>query len=251
MLPFVSLFGLRVPMYGLCMALGILAGGGLMLARGKRMGCDVNDLIVVMACAAGGALLGAKGLYIVSSYGLRAAWESLRRGDLRFLTEGGLVFYGGLLGGMAGALAGVYFTKQAPETVCALAAPSVPLGHAFGRLGCYFAGCCYGVAYDGPLAAITPYAPGGRFPVQLLEAALNLALAAALLRLSRRRPRRLSLLYIYLALYAVERFLLEYLRGDEIRGSLGALSTSQIISAALLAASLALLWRERPGRAAR
>lgn len=229
MIPFIDLFGVHIPMYGLCAAMGILAAGTLALRRGKREGCDVNDLIALMACAAAGGLVGAKGLYILSSYGIDAAAASLARGDFSFIAGSGLVFYGGLLGGAASALVSSHFLGQSPEKLCKAIVPTVPLGHAFGRLGCFCAGCCYGLAYNGPLAVQTPYAPGGHFPAQLMEAALNLLLSAILLHIAR-RSKGLSLLRLYLVLYAVERFMLEYLRGDTIRGSVGVLSTSQLIS---------------------
>lgn len=247
MLPFIHIFGRAVPMYGLCLAAAVLLCGGLALRRAKRRGFDGNCLLVIMACALGVGLLGAKVQYIVSSYGLDAAWASLGRGDLSFLTDGGLVFYGGLIGGVAGAIVSCLLLKEDLAALCGVAVPLLPLGHAIGRVGCYCAGCCYGVAYSGPLAARSPFLPAGAtaFPVQLVEAALNLALWGCLLLYTKKLRDSLRPLYLYLALYAVERFFLEYLRADAIRGALGPLSTSQAIAAGLLCLSLALLWHTR------
>ena len=237
-------------MYGLCLASAVLLCGGLALLRAKRRGFDVNSLLVIAACAVGGGLFGAKALYILSSYGLGAAWESVKRGQLAFLTDGGLVFYGGLIGGVAGAVGSCLVLRESVPALGVIAVPVLPLGHAIGRLGCFFAGCCYGFAYDGPLAVTSAYLPAGTtvFPVQLLEMALNLALCGVLLLYTRRRRDGMRVLYLYLALYAVERFALEFLRGDAIRGAVGPLSTSQIISLALLCAAAPLLWRTRRSR---
>ena len=150
---------------------------------------------------------------------------------------GGFVFYGGLFGGLLGAFLytrryGISFAK-----FCNTAIVSVPLIHAFGRLGCFCAGCCYGVPADPPLGLYfnnSPVAPHGvaLFPVQLLEAGLNLLLFFVLALVFRKR-RRLSPVPVYLTSYAVIRFVLEYFRYDAVRGIFFGLSTSQWISVAL------------------
>ena len=129
---------------------------------------------------------------------------------------------------------------------------ALPLMHAFGRAGCFFAGCCYGVRCDGPLAVTfhsSPAAPNGvgLFPVQLLEAALNLVLFACFCAVFRSRARaaRISCTGLYLCAYAVIRFFVEFLRGDAARGLWLGLSTSQWCSIAALAAGIWLLLRRR------
>ena len=122
--------------------------------------------------------------------------------------------------------------------------PCIPLGHAIGRVGCLFAGCCYGLPYNGigaihlnPVGITHPV-----FPVQLLEAVLNLILSGCLLLYSRKKPSGYSLLFLYLICYAVIRFLLEFLRGDQIRGLFIGLSTSQWISLLMLLSGSLLLF---------
>ena len=123
--------------------------------------------------------------------------------------------------------------------------PALPLFHAFGRVGCFLAGCCYGIpAPAGWLGVTFPAsaveAPSGvpLLPVQLYEAAGCVLLFLLLDHLTDRGWPGGRLLALYLALYAVFRFLLEFLRGDAVRGSLGPLSTSQVISLAVLAGVL-------------
>jgi phosphatidylglycerol:prolipoprotein diacylglycerol transferase len=122
--------------------------------------------------------------------------------------------------------------------------PSVPLAHAFGRLGCFFAGCCYGVpSAFGLEFNASELAPHGvkLLPVQLIEAGCNLLLFVLLLVLSRFCRRRGLLTGTYLAAYAVMRFVLEFFRYDAERGVFWGLSTSQWISLLLLPAAVFIL----------
>lgn len=114
-------------------------------------------------------------------------------------------------------------------------------------IGCLLAGCCYGIVYDG-FGAIhyanavsgLPYAQG-YFPVQLLEAVLNLGVCVILLGKAKRQQKDFDLLFIYLEYYAVVRFFLEFLRGDTTRGIYAGLAISQWISLAILLSCL-LRW---------
>ena len=124
--------------------------------------------------------------------------------------------------------------------------PSVPLMHAFGRLGCFCAGCCYGMPFPAPLGLsfdASPVAPHGvtLFPVQLLEAFLNLIIFGVLLLYARKPRGRGKIIGLYMSAYAVMRFLLEFLRFDAERGGFWGLSTSQWISLILLPIGLYLL----------
>ena len=118
-------------------------------------------------------------------------------------------------------------------------APIVPLFHGIARIGCYFAGCCYGIesrfgftAYNNPFV---PEVNGvSRFPVQLLESTGNFMIAALLFILLASNNKKNSLqgklIYIYFLCYSVLRFFDEFLRGDIARGFIGFLSVSQTIS---------------------
>ena len=160
------------------------------------------------------------------------------------------MFYGGLAGGFLFALLGIRVAKTEFSLVERSVVPFIPVGHAIGRVGCVMAGCCHGFEYDGFGAiyyphSITGLSPDqGYFPVQLLEALINVGICLLLLWLDKRLKRKGDLLLSYLGLYAISRFLLEMLRGDSIRGVWNGLSTSQYISIALLAVSvIALLWK--------
>lgn len=225
--------------YGLFIVLGITAGVllGYILMRINHLKFD--DFIQV-ACFVGlGAMAGAKLLYLIVS------WESI---DLSRITDpeyfsalmgGGFVFYGGVFGGLLGLyLCGKILHIQVAVYARA-AIPVIPVAHAFGRIGCAMAGCCYGVPYDGPGAVVYTESIAAPlnvplFPVQAVEAAGNLVIAAVLClygEVCRRNSKNPKSLQVYLILYAVFRFGLEYVRYDDSeRGILMGLSTSQWIS---------------------
>ena len=120
-----------------------------------------------------------------------------------------------------------------------------PLFHTFGRIGCFLGGCCYGIPCDfGFVYTQNPIAMANgvrRFPVQLLEALFCFFLFLLLFSLFRRGRCKNRLLALYLGIYSVGRFFLEYLRGDDYRGFLWGLSTSQLISILLLTGVLLYL----------
>lgn len=243
--PYIQVGNRLIPMYGVCMALGILISSYMAFIRTRRAAGDGNSLLVIGASAVGCGLVGAKLLYVVVSYGVGNAVSRAAAGDLLFLSEGGQVFYGGLLGGIAGAYLGARIARVDLALYCDAIVPCIALGHAFGRLGCFFAGCCYGMPYDGPFSLSFP-AVGvdyQTFPVQLLEMVINLGICMYLILYTRKVHGSYQVLHRYLFLYALARLGLESLRGDLIRGATGGLSTSQWISVVLLTISLLrVLW---------
>jgi phosphatidylglycerol:prolipoprotein diacylglycerol transferase len=163
--------------------------------------------------------------------------------------QGGLTFYGGLLLALPVA---IWFARRrglAVLVVLDLAAPALMLGHALGKIGCFLEGCCYGAPTTSPLGVHFPALAGTVHPTQLYESAAAAVLFVVLHRLVRRLGAgRGEVLGWMLALYAVWRTGLELLRADP-RGSLGPLSTAQLISIPLAAAGVALIVWARSRRA--
>lgn len=214
----------------------------------KRKTVPAEDIFYMSLYAGIGCLIGAKLLYIIVSVNTYWFPEESFSYNMKYwglvLTSGGLVFYGGLIGAVIGALR--YCThfripvKEAFNTVT----PAVPLFHAFGRIGCFMAGCCYGMEYDGAFSVTFQNAIGAPngvplLPVQLIEAAGNFLLAAVLTVLFLKTT--VSLPGIYLACYGTMRFILEFFRGDAVRGKFGYLSTSQWISLAIFVLGAVLI----------
>lgn len=243
MYPYISVFGRNIGTYGLCMVIGFVLAFFFSYRKGQKEGLLLEDLLIVGAFAFGFGMLGSSALFVLVTYSPAQIIDFISAGDFRFLSSG-IVFYGGLLGGILGGLIGIRVAACQIDTVMRAVVPHIPLAHAIGRIGCVMAGCCHGFAYSGPFALYYPNSvlgispEQGYFPVQLLEAILNVAIFLVLLRCERHVKRARNLLFIYLGIYAVSRFFLEMLRGDVNRGLWYMLSTSQIVSIILLGISV-------------
>lgn len=251
MFPTFSLFGRIIGSYSLCAIAGLLFSAFLAVRLAARRQIPSYTVIQAVLAAGIGLLLGSHLLYALTQLPtlLHLLTEPVSVQMDRWLISvlrcfSGGVYYGGFLGGLAGVT--LYARRIAPEhrtTLVDLFALTTPLFHAFGRLGCFLGGCCYGIPCRfGILVEHNPLVPElngvARFPVQLAEGALNLCLFFLLLHLFRRRQHHGQLVYWYLLLYPVYRFGLEFLRDDAIRGGFWGLSTSQWISILLFAVAL-------------
>lgn len=229
--------------YGAMMALGLLAAVALnsWLARGNGLSPQrvQNAMLWVMLAALAGARIFF--VLIEPQQFIAQPWRVL------FFWEGGLVFYGGLIGGI---IVGLVIARRARLPVLQLfdnMMPGIALGAAFGRVGCFLAGCCYGKAWDGWCAVVFTaqhtLAPKGiaLHPTQLYEAAAYLLICIILLAFwrARRRLGRISCLFGILA--AIERMLVEQFR-DDWRGTPmgpdGIFTPTFIVALIILAISL-------------
>jgi phosphatidylglycerol:prolipoprotein diacylglycerol transferase len=244
MLPFIHIFGLTIPMYGLLMAIGLFGGGAIAAIRAKQQGLCVENLIIMAAFAVGFALIGGDLLFVFATYSLKEIGAIIREGRWELIFSGGIVFYGALIGGVVGAWIGSRVAKDDVRRYLDAAVPVIPLGHAVGRIGCFCAGCCYGMPTDGPLGVVYTNPVGGApvgvrlLPVQLFEAGADILIAIILMIVSRKAKSRYTTSYLYCVLYGMVRFILEFFRYDAIRGSIGGLSTSQWVSIGLILAAV-------------
>ncbi len=240
--------------------IGILTAGAICKKLCRLQNISFYDFIIISAVAGGLGFIFAKLFYIATAFPLSrffyVLWMMIRHPVKTNLISGGFVFYGGLLGGIAGYFAGVKIAHCKIRDFLNTYAFAIPFVHAFGRIGCFCAGCCYGIHYEGPFALhythpISDVACGpGIFPVQLLEALLLLLFALGVLLLLLRHAELVSasMFLLYILYYSLIRFLLEFLRGDESRGKISFasgtwLSTSQVISLILFtgAATLSII----------
>ncbi len=245
--PYVYLFGLELPVYGLISLLGVLVAGVVGFVLSKKKDLDFYDVLLTAMIGGIGVFIGAKLLYaltrtgdIISAFShydsFENKWEFFR---YIYDVASGMVFYGGLYGGL---LAGFLWIRKNHYPAGKMAdtfSVLIPLFHAFGRVGCFFAGCCYGIEWkhgiDGRVLPSGASEHIFRFPVQLLEAFCLLILFSVLLIFLLKGKFTGKLMVLYLSAYAVLRFFLEFLRGDEIRGRVLIFSTSQWISLLTLA----------------
>ena len=233
---------LHLKTYGACMAAGFLACWWLVERLGRRK--DLSNLLLALMVS---GVVGSRIAYVVEHWTAEFAAHPER---IVRVDQGGLMFYGGLILALVVFFAWCVRAKERPLALADLLATAVPLGHAFGRVGCFFYGCCYGRDSDAWCAVTFPAGSPSWFehgrqmvsvlPTQLFEAAALLALFAALFILYRRCRRYTA--GVYLVGYAVIRFGMEFLRGDP-RAEVGPFSISQAISIgmALLGVLLVLL----------
>lgn len=234
MCPYLEIFNRHIPSYGICLLLGIVLVFLLCVKSAKKYGYNCYDLLIVGGFALLFALPFGSLLYTLVTYSIQEILNYISQGN--FSVFGGLVFYGALIGGIIGSILGIRIAKLDLCISEKIIIPYIPIGHAIGRIGCLLAGCCYGMEYSGPFAiyysnSITGLLPTqGYFPVQILEALLNICICLILLKARKKTTQKFELLALYSILYGCVRFLLEFLRGDSIRGIYHSISTSQWIS---------------------
>jgi phosphatidylglycerol:prolipoprotein diacylglycerol transferase len=233
--------------YGVLLAAAYLLGLQLALKRAKARNLDstrVMDLGIYIIIS---ALVGAKLLLLVTDF---QTFKSNPGELLNLLREGG-VFYGGLIVAVVVALWYIRRVGLPLWTTCDVFAPGIALGHVVGRFGCFFAGCCFGkptsvpwaITFTDPFAAANVGTPLNvpLHPTQLYEAGANFVILVFLLateQFGRKFAGRTF--WLYMLLYAVSRYVIEFYRGDE-RGNVGPLSTSQFVSVILAPLAVAML----------
>lgn len=252
MLPQIEFFGRIISVYGLMALVGGLVSGTVFCRLIKKRGLDDNPAIAFLLFVVLGVIFGSHILFgIVNFDRIILIFNSGSFAEFKTSFAeafGGSVFYGGLLGGIAAGLITIRVMKLDKVIYADCIAAVIPLFHFFARIGCFFAGCCYGIPSKfGFITTTNNFIPGlngvRRFPVQLLEAAFNLIIFIILFMLLQRAQNKIrgKLLFIYLLLYSAVRFGDEFLRGDAYRGYFFGLSVSQIISIVLFAVSVIFL----------
>lgn len=252
MFPALTVFGRELPTYMLCALFGALSALFVSAVVGKKRGLDDVTIITLgvlsfVGVGVGGCLL--YGLTRIRALGYILSHLELIRSFDDFVTAvklvfGGSVFYGGLIGMILVSLCYVR-KKRLSRDYIDLTAAAIPLFHAWGRIGCFLGGCCFGIESSfGFVYHNSPVAEANgvrRLPVALFEAAFNAALCIFLFVCFRKKKYRGRLLNIYLYAYPLWRFGIEFFRGDAYRGFLWGLSTSQWVSILLVAVNTAAL----------
>lgn len=256
--------------YGVMMALGTIFGALVAVRLGKRDGVPRDTVIDIAFWAVLCGIAGAKLWFIVQF------WDAFPdKRDLFANFRSGLVYYGGLVGGTIGVLIYARIKRISLMKTLDVVAPGGILGLAFGRIGCFLNGCCYGKAVAGlPAVCFAKVVEDGRiigspafldqldkglvtaadaaakpvFPSQLLASADALIVFAALLLLRRTRKFYGEQIALLFCLYAVVRFGEEFLRGDN-DAVLFSLTMAQVTSVLMFAAGAGLfawLRKRRP-----
>ena len=235
--------------YGVMVAIGFALSAVLIAARAEKFNIakdrafDITIMILIFG------ILGARLLYVL----LNASFYIANPVEIVMLSRGGLVWYGGFITALIATF--IYIRRSALDfwSVVDLIAPYVALAQAFGRIGCFLNGCCYGinVAPGFPLAVTFPCEADPRFPAQLVSAGFLFLIFVILLMRQNARRFGGEIFFGYCILYSSKRFIMEFLRGDNPKIFLG-LSLSQLISAAVFIVCLAAFlykasqWKKRP-----
>ena len=239
--------GFPVYTYGVLLAAAYLLGLQFALVRARARGLDANRVMDLGIWIIISALIGAKLLLLIVDFD---TFSQNPRELLTLLRSGG-VFYGGLIAAVTVAMWYMRRHRLPVWGVSDAFAPGIALGHVIGRMGCFFAGCCFGRATDVAWAVTftNEYAAQNVgtplhvpiHPTQLYEAGAELLILGALLLLERRgRAFPGRTFWSYMLFYGVTRFIIEFYRGDA-RGMVGDLSTSQFVSVILVPVSIIML----------
>ena len=256
-------FGIPLYAYGAMLCLSVIAGRIMALRAAVAAGLDPRLMDRACVWALVGALIGTRLLYVVTNLD-----QFDRIVDVFLLWKGGLVAYGGFLGGFAATLIFCRIHRVNLWVWVDCVAPSLCVGLMLTRVGCFLAGCDYGQPWDGPWAvhfpagsiafqeqALQGLLPAGAtrslavHPTQLYESLTGLVLLAVVLAVRRRRTFYGQAFLALVPAYAVLRYAIEIFRADLYRGYLGPFSTSQLIALITFMAALALTCLQRRARA--
>jgi len=216
----ITIGGFTIHTYGVLTAIGLLVGFYVGLYFAKKEGISEKNYENLFILTVLSGILGARIAYIIEH---KEDFNSFL--DFFAIWNGGIDWFGGFIGGLVAAVVYIKIKKLPLLKVADVAGVSIPIGHFFGRLGCTSAGCCHGkpVPPDSPfkdIAIIFPnnphcLAPSGvpLYPTQPAEAIGNLIIFLVLFFTYRKKSFDGQIIGMYLVLYGIERFLLEFWRG--------------------------------------
>ncbi|TNF46376.1 prolipoprotein diacylglyceryl transferase [bacterium] len=233
--------------YGIMVALGILIGVALSEFLWRQQGGEPGKIVDLSFMVVLSGLIGARIVFVLVNL-------DYYRGnplEIFMIWKGGLVFFGALIGGALGLAIAVRLYRLPFWAIMDITAPGMALGHTLGRLGCFSAGCCFGepttawwaVTFTDPRCLATDVLNTPVHPTQLYSFFGLLALAVFLVWKQWRKSFDGQIIAMYIGIYSIFRFIVEFFRGDfrggvEIAGTF--LSTSQIFALALLPLAISI-----------
>ncbi len=239
-----NIFGLEIKTYGTLIAIGILLALFYIMKQAERENLDVQNALDITLYLVIAGIIGARIMYVIVEF-------RYYRDDLLSIFkvwEGGLVFYGGFLVALPVGYFLLKRKKMPPWKFIDIFATALPLGHAFGRVGCFMAGCCYGRETDVPWAVTFTNPKGLAYqvlglhihPTQIYESIFNLLIFIILHFSLKKKKFDGQNAILYVILYGTARFCVEFFRGDD-RGFIieNLISTSQGVALILVPAAIA------------
>ena len=232
-------FGLEITYYGFIIALAMALAVYVACLNAKYRGLKTDDLIICACYVLPLAIIGARLYYVIFS------GESYTFGEVFRIWDGGMAIYGGVIGGAIGVMLYCLIHKKNFLDVGDIAGPSLILGQAIGRIGCYFAGCCYGIEVTNPSHMWFPLSTMigsewhySTFFYESLWDLLGFVVLMLLLRKSNIKQRG-AIMSLYLIIYGAGRAWIEGIRGDSLM--IGSLKVSQALSLILVVVGLAVI----------
>lgn len=238
-------FIVPVHLYGVLLALAYLTGIASGLWHGRRLGFASDDILDLAVWFLASSILGARLLYIFLYPDQFPTWISYLA-----LHQGGLVFFGGFVATAVTVVMYGRYRHWSLRDLGDMIAPSLAFAHVVGRIGCFTNGCCYGRQTDSVLGVVFPNLADGiaRHPTQLYEALVLLVLGGGASYLIRRRATKPGAVFpglvwgLYMSLYGLFRFLIEFLRGDDRGGFFTPLELSISQCLGLVALFIGIVW---------
>ena len=226
--------------YGAMIALGVIAAWIVTECRARKLRLSSDHVFALVLWGLLGGLVCAKLLYWITE------WDSVMK-DPGFLLDtltDGFVVYGGIIGGVLASFLYCKIKKVDFVAYLDLVLPAVAFAQGCGRIGCFFAGCCYGRETTSPLGITywqSDFAPNGvkLVPTQIYSSIGDFAMAFLLMAYAKKEPAKGRVAAGYCILYSIGRFVIEIFRND-YRGEYGPFSTSQLISVFILAIGIVM-----------
>ena len=233
-------FGLNITYYGLIIALGMAFGVILACKNANLRGLKTDDFLIIACYVLPLSIIGARIYYVIFSLDkIYSFWDVFK------IWEGGMAIYGGVIGGAIGIILYCLIHKKNFLDVGDIAVSSLILGQAIGRIGCYFAGCCYGIEVTDPSLTWFPLSTKingvwhlSTFFYECIWDLMVFAILIFFLRKNKLKYRG-SLIYLYLILYGTGRAWIEALRGDSLY--IGAIKVSQLLSILLILTGIIMI----------
>ena len=226
-----TIFGITIYTYGLMVAVGFFTGMTYIIKHTNNIPVKKDQmydfLFYLIICS----IIGARLLYVLVNIDFFIQHPA----DIIKVWQGGLVFYGGFITAILYAVLYCKYKKIDIKKLADVFAPALALGHAFGRIGCFFSGCCYGKETQCFISI------NNRYPTQIMEAVGNLIIFFVLHKLYKKSHKNGYIFLLYLVLYSVLRFLIEFLRGDDRGTFFLGLSPAQNISLVIFVIAIILL----------
>jgi phosphatidylglycerol:prolipoprotein diacylglycerol transferase len=242
-----------IPPYQFFAVVGVVFASSLFILLLLKYDYSIPRYTKIFLLSGIGLLIGAKIFGFLT--GLYSALANKVAITLDTFLNTGIVFYGGLLGFLSTfLLICKKMDKKINYGVVDLAVVCIPLFHFFGRLGCFFGGCCFGIESHSVSSMLytthihDEVTTASRYPVQLVEALFNIIIFIVLISLLFKKRLRGHLLIAYLFTYAIMRIFLEFFRGDFARGVWNGVSFSQVVSVGILIGCMFMIFNKSKER---